>query len=253
MTDATCFCPTCGSASAGGNFCNTCGAPLTARSCRACEAPLDARARFCHKCGEPVGGVVPRHSERVAWWVAGIACVAFAGSIAWYVVKDAPTPVTPDMANVGSGGLATQAPDISQMTPRERFDRLFDRVTRATESGDTTQVQQFVPMALGAYAMLDTVDVDARFHAAVLHFTVGDLDAALALADTIQAAAPTHLFAPLLRGSVALAQNDSTLLLQSYREFLANYGAEMQARREEYLDHQQVIDEFRTRALEAVR
>jgi hypothetical protein len=110
---------------------------------------------------------------------------------------------TPVMANAGNAGatspLSTRAPDISQMTPRERFDRLFDRVMGAAERGDSTTVTQFSPMALGAYDMLDQVDADARYHAAMIHLVNGGVDAALALADTIQRAAPNHLFGYLIR------------------------------------------------------
>ena len=59
------------------------------------------------------------------------------------------------------------------MTPRERFDRLFNRIMEAGQQGDTAQVARFTPMALGAYAQLDTFDADARYHAAVLHLQVG--------------------------------------------------------------------------------
>ena len=88
----------------------------------------------------------------------------------------APRPVRP------APGAAGPAPDISRMTPRERFDRLFNRVMQAAEQGDTAQVERFTPMALGAYAQLDSVNADARYHAAVLRLQVGDLAGALALA-----------------------------------------------------------------------
>ena len=55
-------------------------------------------------------------------------------------------------------------------------------------------------MAFGAYAQLDTVDADARYHAAVLHCRSGDAAAALALADTILAESPGHLFGYIVRG-----------------------------------------------------
>ena len=45
---------------------------------------------------------------------------------------------------------------------------------QAAEQGDTAQVERFTPMALGAYAQLDTINVDARYHAAVLRLQVGD-------------------------------------------------------------------------------
>jgi hypothetical protein len=241
------ICPACGATSAGGNFCNACGNPLGPRSCRNCAAPLSPKAQFCHKCGEAVAGAIPRRTENLAWIVAGAASLALVVAIIWFVARGAPEPVTPDMANPGSTGGAElgRAPDISNLTPQERFDRLFDRVTRAASAGDTTQVAQFTPMALGAYAQLDSFSNDARFHAAMLRFNVGDFNGALALADTIGASVPGHLFAAMIRGNIATAQNDQPALRQSYRDFLASYDREIAANRVEYLDHKPVVDEFR--------
>ena len=246
MTTSTC--PACGATNAGGNFCNSCGNPLGPRLCRNCAAPLSPKARFCHKCGEAVAGAIPRKSENTAWIVAGVASLALVGAIIWFVARGTPEPATPDMANPGSSASPElgRAPDISSMSPQERFDRLFDRVTRAASAGDTAQVAQFTPMALGAYAQLDSMTNDARFHAAMLRFNVGDYPGALALADTIAASVPGHLFAAMIRGNVASARDDRAALTQSYRDFLANYDREIAANRVEYLDHKPVVDEFRS-------
>jgi hypothetical protein len=148
----------------------------------------------------------------------------------------------------GPPSLSTRAPDISAMSPRERFDRLFDRVMRATESGDSVTVAQFGPMAIGAYAQLDTVNLDARYHAAMLDLALGELPAAAALADTIQSEAPGHLFAYMVRGEVAERRDRAADLTASYRDFLAHYDAEMKLGRVEYTEHRPVLDAFRTRA-----
>ena len=136
----------------------------------------------------------------------------------------------------------------SQMTPRERFDRLFNRVMTAAEEGDTATVVNFTPMALGAYAQLDTVNVDARYHAAVLNAQVGDFAAARTLADTILMDVPGHLFGHVIRGEVARIENDEATLARAHREFLESYDAEMAANRVEYLEHRPVLERFRTEA-----
>ncbi len=254
MTSPTCS--ACGALSAGGNFCNACGAPLGPRLCPSCSAPLSARARFCHRCGNAAGGTVPRRAENRAWIVAGVTSTVLIGAIIWVLVRGAPEPVTPDMANPGSVGGATvpgRAPDISNLSPQERFDRLFDRVTRAASAGDSIQVMQFTPMALGAYAQLDSISNDARFHAAMLRFNVGDFTGSLALADTIESAVPGHLFAAMIRGNVASAQDDDAALRRSYLGFQSSYDREMAANRVEYLDHKPVVDEFRANATAAVQ
>jgi hypothetical protein len=168
---------------------------------------------------------------------------------------------TPDMANTGAGGGATTggeapagvAPDISRMTPRERFDRLFNRIVQAAEQGDTAQVQRFLPMGLGAYSQLDSPDLDARYHAAVLHLQGGDAPGALALADTIQAAVPTHLFGYMVRGGAAALTRDAAGGAKARRDFLSHYEAEMKANRQEYLEHRTAIEEFRKASLPAAR
>jgi hypothetical protein len=134
------------------------------------------------------------------------------------------------------------------MTPRERFDRLFNRIMQAAERGDSGEVERFTPMALGAYAQLDAPDVDARYHAAVLRLQAGDSPGARALADTILAESPGHLFGYIVRGTAARLRNDRTAFAQAERDFLAHYDAAMRANRVEYLEHKPVLDEFKKEA-----
>jgi hypothetical protein len=262
MTTTPPVCPACG-APATGNFCSRCGAGLASPDCARCQAHLSPGARFCHRCGQAVPGAGPTalaaDRERVAWRVAGAIAVVLVGAILLKVVHGAPAPVAPDMANSGAassqtsgpasaGGGAGAAPDISQMSPRERFDRLFNRVMSAAEQGDSLQVERFTPMALGAYAQLDSVDIDARYHAAVLRIQTGDVAGALALADTIEIEQPRHLFADLIRGSAAETRGDVAARARAERDFLAHYDAEMKANRVEYLEHGPALDEFKRQA-----
>jgi hypothetical protein len=254
-TGSTTTCPSCG-ATATGNFCSGCGASLATRSCAHCRAELTPRARFCHRCGRSVAeahsaGRSP-NTERAAWLFAATMSVLLLGAIGYKVWTDRPTPVTPDMSNTGAAGGTFSgtgpAPDISQMSPRERFDRLFNRIMQAAEERDSAQVVRFTPMALGAYAQLDTINVDARYHAAVLRLQVGDAAGARALADTILTQSPGHLFGYMIRGTVAALSQDSNALGQARRDFLAHYRAEMAANRLEYREHEPVIEEFRSEA-----
>ena len=248
-------CPTCGTPAAG-NFCSGCGANLVRRACAHCQAELSPQARFCHRCGQPVGkaAALPAAgaSDRNTWLVAGTVCVLLVAGIAYKVSSGAPAPAAADMANVGSstgaagsGGPAGPAPDISAMTPRERFDRLYNRIMQASERSDSAEVERFTPMALGAYQQLDTRDADARYHAAVLQLQIGNLPAARALADTILKESPGHLFGYVIRGTAARFQNDSATLARAQQEFLSHYEAEMRSKRVEYLEHKPVVDEFK--------
>jgi hypothetical protein len=252
------ICPACGTA-ASGKFCSSCGASLTPQACGLCRAELSPQARFCHRCGQPVrdaAHAAKPASDRVAWTIAGTLCVLLVGGIAYQVSSSAPQPRAPDMANPGVATsdrqpdepLAGPAPDISGMTPRERFDRLFNRIMQAGERGDLAEVERFTPMAIGAYEQLDTRNIDARYHAAVLHMQVGDLRRARALSDTILAESPGHLFGYLIRGEAAGLMKDSAARTRAERDFLVHYQAETAANRVEYLEHKPVLEEFKQEA-----
>lgn len=256
-------CPACGvAAPTGGKFCSGCGAGLTQHTCGRCQADLTPQARFCHRCGQPVGGPSGRRgNERTVWLVAGAICVVLVGAIVYKVTGGLGNgPAVPDMANTGAasgasaggGGNAGNgtggggpAPDISQMTPREQFDRLFNKIMQAAEQGDQAQIERFTPMALGAYSQLDVIDADARYHAAVLQLQAGNAPAALALADTILVTSPGNLFGYIVRGMVAKTRDDRSALRRAQRDFLAHYDAAMQTKLAEYDDHRPVIDEFK--------
>ena len=262
MTATPSPCPACG-APATGNFCSACGASLIARTCAGCRADLTPQARFCHRCGRPAGSaeavrMPPR--ERTAWLVAGLLCLVLLAAIVFTVARNAQPPAAPDMANAGAisaqerpgpSGPAGPAPDISQMTPRERFDRLFNRVMQAAEQGDTAQVGRFTPMALGAYAQLDSINADARYHAAVLRMQVGDLAGADALADTILTRTPGHLLGYLVRGTTAGFRGDTAGVRRAARDFLAHYDAEERSGRIEYREHEPAIEDFKRQAEKA--
>ena len=254
MTPDPPVCPACGAA-AEGAFCARCGQALTPAACPRCQATVRREARFCHRCGEPLAAQpAPAGGDRLPWIVAGVCAAGLVGLVLFKVMRDAPAPVVPDMGNVGapSAGISPAATtDISQMTPRERFDRLFDRLMRAGAEGDSATIVNFSPMALGAYAQLDSaeIDADARFHAALVSIQIGDFAGALALADTMEQRDPTHLFVPVLRGTVAGLSGDTTARNRQFAAFLRHYNAETARKdRPEYLDHPQLMTEFKKEA-----
>jgi hypothetical protein len=180
-------------------------------------------------------------------------CFLLVGAIVYSVTTETPEPRIPDMANAGAASgdpaaPAGRAPDISQLSPRERFDRLYNRIMQAAEQRDTAQVQRFTPMALGAYAQLDTFDADARYHAAVIRLQSGDLTGAHALADTILEQSPDNLLGYLVRGTAAGLADDPGAQTQAEREFLRIFDREMAAGRPEYRDHAPVIESFKKEA-----
>jgi hypothetical protein len=236
-----------------GAFCSQCGARPGPPICARCQATLTDRARFCHRCGTRTGSGPSQGDERTPW------IFAFAGSflvlvfLVLFVVRGHHAPTAPDMANAGTetgverSGSGTP-PDISQMTPEERFNRLYDRVIGAAEQGDTATALRFSPMALMAYQQLDRVTTDARYHAAMVHLTRGEVKEAEALADTILTQNPGHLFGYMIRGEVARTQHQATQLRQAEARFLKYYDAELKAARPEYQEHRTIIENFRQQA-----
>jgi hypothetical protein len=202
---------------------------------------------------------VGARSERTTWIVAWSAVALFIALIVYYVNHRTSGVAGPDMANAGNAGPAGAAgtpgagpgtrpgapPDISQMTPRERFLRLHDRVMGAAESGDTATANRFAPMAIAAYGMLDSVDIDARYHAGALYIRTGDNRAALALADTIQAESKNNLMAELLRLEVAQAQKNQSAETRARTAFLSHYDAQLALNRPEYVEHKAMLADIR--------
>jgi hypothetical protein len=166
------------------------------------------------------------------------------------------TSAAPPPAEVAAGGVEAPfagtgggtPPDISQMSPRERFDRLYNRIMKAAESGDQGTVSQFTPMALMAYQQLDTIDADARFHAALLKLHTEDVAGAKALGDTVLLKNPGHLFGYIILGTAARWAKDDAGLKRQYAAFLKHYDAEMKADRPEYRDHARSVEDFKKAA-----
>jgi len=226
------------------------------RQCARCGSPLAPNAHFCSNCGNSAaaapGGV--GRNERMLWFAAGGLVVALVGGGAVLATRGGGQSQAPqdaaqasDAPFAGGGDAGGGAPpDISNMSPRERFDRLFNRIMSAAEGGDNGTVTRFAPMALAAYSMLPAPDLDAdsRYHAALIRMHTGDVDGAAALADTILKKQPGHLFGIILQGTIARFRKDEKAEQQSYKQFLAHYDAEMKAKRPEYAEHQRAVDEF---------
>jgi hypothetical protein len=217
------------------------------RRCPACGATV--QGRFCASCGTAVasGGAGP-------WIYLGgglvLGAVFALGVLVGRGSGVRGAEAVPPVASAGAP--AGPAPDISGLSPRERFDRLYARVMQASSGGDAATVERFAPMAIAAYGMLDSVDVGARFDVAVIKLHVGDIDGARALADTMVRTAPTHLFGYMIRATVARFTGDSAGARIAGELFLRNYAGEIGHHRPEYATHASSIDAFK-RQLERAR
>ena len=233
MSKAPAFCSSCG-ARAAGKFCSNCGAALVPGA-EAAQAPDSVRA------GGAAGVPLP-------WVVAGGAIALAAVAVLLWGNRSATAAGDPAAATAAApGAQAGSPPDLSTMSPRERFDRLFNRIMTAAETGNAAEVSTFLPMARMAYAQLDTVNIDARYHMAMLDVQGGDARAALAQADTIARLAPEHLFIFLIREAEASRRGDSAAVRKAHEEFLAAYDREVALERIEYAEHRNALERFRGR------
>jgi len=167
-------------------------------------------------------------------------------------MRDAGSGSGDDASRIPLPASRSTPPDISQMSPEERATRLYNRVMTLHTQGKADSAEFFLPMALQAYAMLPALDVDARYHIGVLDLTGGNAAAALAQADTIRRAVPTHLFGFMLRARALDLQRSAAGARRAYGDFLKNEATERARRRPEYDEHAQNLDAFHEQATQVI-
>lgn len=270
-------CPAC-TTPGSGRFCANCGASLETTTCAGCNASLSPGAKFCHRCGRPVGaGVTPAAAAALAptpapapapgsslpWIVAAIALVCllafFAGN--FYKAKksstlDAPQNALPqagldDRAPQEGGGQAVRAPDISQLSPEERADRLFNRVMLLNGQGKNDSVLFFAPMALESYRLLSPMNADQRYDMGRIAEVAGAYPLAAAQADTILQQNPTHLLGLILAARVANLEKEPAKQATFTKRMLAALQSETAKKLPEYDRHSNDITTAVTEARQA--
>ena len=251
-------CPSCGSEGTG-HYCSNCGASLLAVTCASCSAELSPGAKFCHRCGTAVG-VTPTHSAAVnsrtsalPWIVAALAFLALFAMAAGRGFSARPSSTVDgsqnalpqagldDRSNTTDDVGGVRAPDISNMSPQERADRLYNRVMTLATEGKVDSVQFFTPMALIAYRDLAPYNADERYDMGRIGEVAGALPFAKAQADSILLANPNHLLGLILEARLATIAGDSTRLHAYERRLISAEKAEIAAKREEYTRHQDDI------------
>lgn len=250
-------CAVCGVAGAG-RFCAECGAPLLNARCRSCDTELVPGAVFCHHCGEPVGhrasgnkqpspaaDVNPGRSHAFSWAIAVAAFVALTAFV--LVQRPADSGVAASGAGAGADSPlpnagAGSAPDISNMTPRERAERLYDRAMRASESGKVDSATFFASMATMAYRQIGDLSLDDHYDLGRLALLAGAAPLAVAEADTILAVRPTHLLGLLLAEDAARATGDQRAARKAHAQFVADVVKERSVSLPEYSQHAAEIE-----------
>lgn len=148
-----------------------------------------------------------------------------------------------DNRDVAPGGqsAAVRAPDISNLSPEERADRLYNRVMLLASQGKIDSVQFFAPMALTAYQLLAPLNPDQRYDMGRIAEVVGAIPVAQAQADTILRENPNHLLGLTLEARLATLAEDTTRLHEFERRLIAAEKIEAPKKREEYVRHQDDI------------
>lgn len=183
------------------------------RFCTACGAKLGATAKFCHRCGQPTdGSALPlaapggapgamrgaeggASSQVLPWAVAGIALLCLLAFIVGQQIGRAPAATASAPPADAAPGRAV---DISQMSPEERADRLFQRVMTYVAEGKSDSVAFFAPMAIQSQLALAPLDAHRRYDLGLLGIVSGDGVMARAQADSILAESPDHLLGLIL-------------------------------------------------------
>ena len=195
------------------------------------------------------------------WAVAAIALLALVALVAGqhFARSRTATNAAPAASELGAMPSAgdvpasdrspSRAPDISNLTPEEQADRLFNRVMTLFEQGDTARVQFLAPMAVEAYQRLPNLTLDQRYHLGRVGAVTGVAQLAGAEADTILRQRPTHLLGLILAAQGARMRGDEATARGYDRRLLAALASEEKAALPEYQQHTNDI----TRAVESAR
>ena len=135
-----------------------------------------------------------------------------------------------------------RAPDISQMTPQQQAERLYDRIMREYEAGQIDNVRTFMPMAIAAFERLAPLSLDQRYDLGRIGEVGGDIPLARAQSDTILRTRPTHLLGLVLAAKVARMEKNETRARALDGKLLAAEQTERAAALPEYLLHKSDID-----------
>jgi len=233
--------------------------------CAACGSPLGSGARFCHRCGTPAGQGAPLLRAQgggggaLPWAVAFVALLSLVAMMAGKnfgaskgsgidgsanslptQALDGAAPQGPPPGAGGEGG--GPAPNIANLSPSERANRLYVRIMSYAEAGVVDSVAFFAPMAMASHEMLQAPTADERYHFGRIAEVANVAEVARAQADTILQGEPANLLGLLLGARAARMTGDQGAARRFDQRFLAALQAGMAAGREEYELHRADID-----------
>lgn len=236
--------------------------------CAACGAALSAGARFCHRCGTPLGQGLPATRQAtpatgaaaVLPW--GVAFVALLALIAMVAGKNFGKPAgssldgsanslpTQELDGQGAAGAAPfaggagggAAPNIANLSPSERANKLYIRIMEYAEMGKVDSVAFFAPMALASHEMLEGPSLDERYHYGRIAEVTGNAEVAKAQADTILKEQTDNLLGLLLAARAARMTKDEAAAKGFDARLLKALAPQLATQAEEYVQHRSEID-----------
>ena len=184
--------------------------------------------------------------QNLPWWIAGGAMFVLIVFVGLSMVRPGPAPVPSTSGPVSPAGATPPAggapPDISNMSPIEAADRLFNRVMQSTSQGDSAQAQAFLPMAIAAYQRARPLTLDGLFHLSMLNRTAMNLEAALDNALEILEQDPNHLLGLAAAAEAAIELGEPDEAEVHYRHLADIYAEEVQRPLEEYEQHSLIVE-----------
>ena len=235
--------------------------------CAACGAALSAGARFCHRCGTPLGQGLPvaRQAQPASGAAAvlpwGVAFVALLALIAMVAGKNFGKPAgssldgsanslpTQELDGQGAGAApfagaagGGAAPNIANLSPSERANKLYIRIMEYAEMGKVDSVAFFAPMAMASHEMLESPSLDERYHFGRIAEVTGNAEVAKAQADIILTEQADNMLGLLLAARAARMSKDDSAARGFDARLLKALAPQLATQAEEYVQHRSEID-----------
>lgn len=187
----------------------------------------------------------------MAWWVAGGLLVVTLVALG-YPVLTRGTGSADGMGGVGAppgmGGGSSGLVDLTTMSLEEQATILFNRVMSSNSTGDTADVEFFLPKALTIHEQLAPTDPDGLYHFALLHMVGEDHASALAKAQEGLAEVPDYLLLLGVAAEASLGLGDESAAREYYGHLLEVYDTEAGMSRIGYDHHQPMFPAYREEA-----
>jgi hypothetical protein len=145
-------------------------------------------------------------------------------------------------APFAQGGGGSAAPNIANLSPSERANRLYTRIMEYAEAGKVDSVAFFAPMAMASHEMLEGPTADERYNFGRIAEVTNAPPVAKAQADTILQGTPNHLLGLLLAARAARMTGDTAAAKRFDQRLLKALEPELATRLPDYDMHRAEID-----------